>query len=64
MWGQPECKSITIRLTTWSSKVQKQFDLLWKYTWKNCDNFFIDVQNVKYILSYSYFCPNSIKNEN
>ena len=25
-----QCKSIKIRLTTWSSKVPRQFDLLWK----------------------------------
>ena len=56
--------SITIKLTTWSSKVLRQFDLLWKYSWKNCEKFFIDVQNIKYVLLDTYFCLNSIKIEN
>ena len=60
--GQSQCKSITIRLTP-SFKVPKQFGLLYNI-WKNCENVFIDVHNVKYILSGTYFCPNSIKIEN
>ena len=31
---------------------------------KHIKTFFIAVQNVKYILSDTYFCPNSIKIEN
>ena len=58
-----QCKSITIRLTTWDSKVPKQFDLLCN-KWKNCKFFFIGVHNVKYIPLGIYFCPNSIKIEN
>ena len=55
--------SITIRLTIWSSKVPKQFDLLCN-AWKNCGIFLINVHNLKHILSATYFCPNSIKIEN
>ena len=36
--GQSQCSRIIIRLTTWSSKIPKQFDLLWN-TWKNCEFF-------------------------
>ena len=63
MCRQPQCKSITIRLTTWSSKVPKQFDLLWN-TRKSWEVFFINVYNVKYILPGTHFCPKSIKTEN
>ena len=60
---QPQCKSVTIRLTRWSSRVEKQFDLLCN-TWRNCKIFFINVHNIKYILSGTYFCPSSVKIEN
>ena len=44
----------------YSSKNARQFDLLWKCIWKSCENFFIDMQNVKYIPSDTYFYPKSI----
>ena len=61
--GKLQCKSITIRLTDYirSSKVSKRFDLVCS-TLKNC--FFINVHSVKYLLSCTYWCPNSTKTEN
>ena len=62
---QSQCKSNTIRLTI--HEVPKSQESLIYYEnihEKIVRTFFVDVQNVKYILSDTYFCSYFIKIEN